>query len=77
MSLSRKSLSFAVLMALAGSAAAANADHPAAQRALDLVKANGAAARVAAGDAFQVKYVRIDEAALQCSVFQSHIVVSS
>jgi Zn-dependent metalloprotease len=60
MSLSRKSLSFAVLMALAGSAAAANADHPAAQRALDLVRANGAAARVAAGDSFRVKDVRIE-----------------
>ncbi|MGH8029808.1 MAG: M4 family metallopeptidase [Arenimonas sp.] len=60
MSLSRTTLSFAILMSLAGTAAAANTQHPAAQRALDLVKANGAAARVAAGDAFVVKDVRID-----------------
>jgi zinc metalloprotease ZmpA len=60
MSLSRNTLSAALLMALAGTAAAANADHPAAQRALDLVKANGAAARVASGDGFIVKDVRVE-----------------
>ena len=60
MSLSRKTLSFAVLMALAGSAAAANTDHPAAQRALGLIKANGAPARAAANDEFIVKDVVID-----------------
>ncbi len=58
MSLSQKTLSFAVLMALAGTAAAANGQS---DRALALVAANGNAVKAAAGDAFVVRDSIIDQ----------------
>lgn len=58
MSLSQKTLSFAVLMALAGTAAAAANGQS--ERALALVTANGNALRSAAGDAFVVRDTIVD-----------------
>jgi Zn-dependent metalloprotease len=60
MSLSRKTLSFAVLMALAGTAAAANADHPAVGRALGLIQTHGSALRTSGADQFQVRDVIVN-----------------
>jgi Zn-dependent metalloprotease len=61
MSLSRKTLSFAVLMALAGSAAAANTvSEQAKSRALTLIHGNAAAVRANSGDGFNASYAKVD-----------------
>jgi Zn-dependent metalloprotease len=60
MSLSRKTLSLAVLLALAGTAAAANTDHPAVGRALGLIQTHGSALRASGADQFQVRDVVVD-----------------
>src|SRR5690242_12489618 len=60
MSLSRTTLSLAVLMALAGTASAANADHPAVGRALGLIKSNASALRASGADQYVVRDVIVD-----------------
>lgn len=60
MSLTPKILSLAVMMTLAGTAAAANTDHPATGRALGLLQNNGAAVRAAANDQFIARDVIVD-----------------
>ena len=60
MSLTPKLLSCAVMMALAGTAAAANTDSPAVGRALGLIKTHGAALRASANDAFIARDVIVD-----------------
>ena len=60
MSLTPKLLSFAVLMALGGTAAAANTNSPAVGRALGLLQTHGAAARVSANDQFIARDVIVD-----------------
>ena len=60
MSSSTKLLSFAIMMAIGGTAFAANTDSPAVGRALGLLKNNSAAARSSADDAFVARDVIID-----------------
>ena len=60
MSLTPKILSFAVLMALGGAAAAANTDSPAVGRALGLLQSHGAAVRASANDQFVARDVIVD-----------------
>jgi len=60
MSLTPKLLSFAVLMALGGAAAAAGTDSPAVGRALGLLQNNGAAVRASAQDRFIARDVIVD-----------------
>ena len=60
MSLTPKILSFAVMMALGGTAAAANTDSPAVGRALGLLKVHGSAARASANDQFIARDVIVD-----------------
>lgn len=60
MSLTPKILSFAVLMAFGGTAAAANTDSPAVGRALGMIQSHGAASRLAMEDQFIAKDVRIE-----------------
>jgi Zn-dependent metalloprotease len=60
MSLTPKILSFAVLMALGGAAAAANTDSPAVGRALGLLQSHGAAVRASANDQFIARDVIVD-----------------
>lgn len=60
MSLTPKLLSFAVLMALGGTAAAANITSPAVSRALGLIKAQSAAVRASANDQFIARDVIVD-----------------
>ena len=60
MSLTPKILSFAVMMALGGTAAAANTDSPAVGRALGLLQAHGAAVHASANDKFVARDVMVD-----------------
>lgn len=60
MSSSTKLLSFAIMMAIGGTAFAANTDHPAANRALGLLKNNSAAVRSSANDGFVARDVIVD-----------------
>ena len=60
MSLTPKILSFAVMMALGGAAAAANTNSPAVGRAIGLLQAHGADARVSANDQFIARDVIVD-----------------
>lgn len=60
MSLNPKILSLAIMMSLAGTAAAANTDHPAVGRALGLLQTHGAAARASANDQFIATDVIVD-----------------
>ncbi|MEO7251439.1 MAG: M4 family metallopeptidase, partial [Arenimonas sp.] len=60
MSLTPKILSFAVMMALGGAAAAANTNSPAVGRALGLLQSNGAAARASVNDQFVARDVIVD-----------------
>jgi Zn-dependent metalloprotease len=60
MSLTPKLLSFAVLMALGGTAAAANTGSPAVSRALGLIQNHGAALRASSHDSFVARNVVVD-----------------
>ncbi len=60
MTLAPKVLSFAVLIALAGTSAAANTDSPAVGRALGLLKSNGTAVRATSQDRFLARDVIVD-----------------
>lgn len=60
MSSSTKLLSFAILMAVGGTALAANTNSPAVGRALGLLKNNSAAARTSANDSFVARDVIVD-----------------
>ena len=60
MSLTPKLLSFAVMLALGGTAAAANTNSPAVGRALGLIQTHGSAVRASAGDQFVARDVIVD-----------------
>ncbi|MEO6172931.1 MAG: peptidase M4 family protein, partial [Arenimonas sp.] len=60
MSSNTKLLSFAIMMAIGGTAFAANTNSPAVGRALGLIKNNSAAARVSANDGFIARDVMVD-----------------
>ena len=60
MSLTPKILSFAVMMALGGAAAAANTNSPAVDRALGLIQVHGSAVRASASDHFVARDVMVD-----------------
>ena len=60
MSVTPKILSFAVMMALAGAASAANTNSPAVGRALGLLQSHGSAVRASANDSFIARDVIVD-----------------
>ena len=60
MSLTPKLLSFAVMLALGGTAAAANTNSPAVSRALGLIQTHGSAVRASAADQFVARDVIVD-----------------
>jgi Zn-dependent metalloprotease len=60
MSLTPKLLSFAVLMALGGTASAGRLDNPAVDRALGLIAAHGAAVKASPADAYVAKDIAAD-----------------
>ena len=60
MSLTPKLLSFAVMLALGGTAAAANTNSPAVGRALGLIQTHGSAVRASTADQFVARDVIVD-----------------